>query len=66
MAVTQLTADEYARIMRVSPQHVRDMCRQGRIKAFALCVQGRQQWRIPFDTGQLEAMAEHNRRATAV
>ncbi len=66
MAVKQLTADEYAQIMRVTPQHVRNLCRSGRIKAFALGEPGRQQWRIPFDTDLIPAMAEQNRRLTAV
>ena len=66
MAVKQLTAEEYAQIMRVTPQHVRDLCRAGRIKAFKLGSPGRQQWRIPFDPDQVSAMAEQNRHLTAV
>lgn len=66
MAVQQLTADEYAQIMRVTPQHVRNLCRSGRIKAFALGMPGRQQWRIPFDTDQISAMAEQNKKSMAV
>ena len=60
MATRLWTPNEYAELMGITPQWVRQLCRDGCIKAFAFKSGKVTTWRIPFDAEEIDEMAAQN------
>lgn len=58
MSTELLTPKEFAKEFRVTEQCVTQLCRKGQIKAYQI---GRQ-WRIPFDSEEVDQYASQNKR----
>ncbi len=61
MDMRSFTVKEFAELMRVSPQHVRDCIRYGSLKAKELKASDKRTvWAVPLDMDEYREMARFN------